>query len=209
MSCGVLVERRRSRTQAAARPRSGVAPRDTTTAATRLAPLVVGQADDGDVGDRGMRAAARPRSRPARGSRRRARSRRRAGPRDTGSRRRRASRRPWSGTSRRRRGRRRPRYSPDTCSPRTQISPARPAATGWPLASRISTSIVGSGRPTEPSRRAHRGSSLASAARWSSGASTAIVELVSVSPYALTKSTCGSRRSARSIDAARASRPPP
>jgi hypothetical protein len=44
------------------------------------------------------------------------------------------------------------------------------------------SSMAAEGRPTEPRRRRTSGSSLAIALRWSSGVSTAIVELVSVSP---------------------------
>ncbi len=76
----------------------------------------------------------------------------------------------------------RPTYSPDTCSPRTQISPFSPAATTDSDSSRISTSSIGSGRPTEPSRARTAASDEANASRWSSGVSMAMVEEVSVSP---------------------------
>ena len=99
----------------------------------------------------------RVRSRRARGSPHRARSRRPAGPRGRGSRRRRATpsfvgNQPSTMTSAR------PRYSPATCSPRTQISPASPVSSGVLSGSRISTSSVGSGISTEPRRRRTAGS---------------------------------------------------
>ena len=78
----------------------------------------------------------------------------------------------------RRRGTRRtpgcraPRARP-ACAGRQHRAVARPRI--WP-------STPGTGRPAEPSRSRTAGSRGASAARWSSGPSTAIVELVSVSP---------------------------
>jgi hypothetical protein len=56
-----------------------------------------------------------------------------------------------------------------------------------------------SARPTETRRRRTIGSALAAAARWSSGPRTVIVELVSVSPYALVKAVAGISCIARSI----------
>ena len=47
----------------------------------------------------------------------------------------------------------RPRYSPATCSPRTQISPRAPGSTALPSSSRTVSSIEGNGLPTEVSRR--------------------------------------------------------
>jgi hypothetical protein len=66
----------------------------------------------------------------------------------------------------------------------------------------------GSGLPTEDKRARTAGSGDSSAARWSSGPSSVTVELVSVSPYALTKSTPAHSRSARSISAAGIGAPP-
>ena len=57
----------------------------------------------------------------------------------------------------------------------------RPSTSRRPR-SRTVISTVGNGWPTEPRRWRTCGSSLASALRWSSGVSTAIDELVSVSP---------------------------
>ena len=101
-----------------------------------------------------------------------------------------------------------PTYSPATCSPRTQISPFSPGGSTASSLSRTSTSRAGRGRPTEPSRARMAGSSLAKASRCSSGVSMAIVELVSVSPYALTRSMWGRSVRVRSTSSS-GMRPPP
>ena len=69
--------------------------------------------------------------------------------------------------------------------------------------------MPGTSTPAEPSRARTAGSSLAAATRWSSGPSTATVELVSVSPYALTKSVVGeAARAPRSMMRAGIGAPP-
>src|SRR3954470_21487826 len=68
--------------------------------------------------------------------------------------------------------------------------------------------MPGTSTPAEPSRARTAASSLAAATRWSSGPSTATVELVSVSPYAFTKSVPGNSVRARSMMRAGIGAPP-
>jgi hypothetical protein len=69
---------------------------------------------------------------------------------------------------------------PGDLAPRIQMMPGVPVGTGLPSSPRISISMPGTGFPAEDNRARTSGSSLATAARCSSGSRTVTVELVSV-----------------------------
>ena len=169
----------------AARPASACAPSaSTTTAATASPHSSSGTPSTATSATRGMRRAARLRSRRARGSRRRARSRRRGGPRRRGSPPRPASRRRWWPASRRRTATRpcAEVFAGDLLAAHTDLAVA--ARPGRHALGSADLDLEGGQRAARPSPAgaAPSGRSSRCASRWSSGPSTAMVELVSVSP---------------------------